>query len=49
MSIASAIFSSMPPTEVWYGISVTMIWSAPERDSVISATARIFTEPRPVR
>ena len=45
--MASAIFISIPPTDVWYGISVTTIWSAPERDSVISATARSFTEPRP--
>ena len=28
--MASAIFISMPATEVWYGISVTIIWSAPD-------------------
>ena len=44
----SLIFCSITSTDVWYGSSVTTM-RAPTRPSSISATARIFIEPRPVR
>ena len=48
-STSSWIRSAIAEQLVWYGSSVTTISVAPRLFSSISAVARIFTLPRPVR
>ena len=47
---SSAMRAAVTEMDVWYGISVTTIWSPPRPlPSSISHTARRRTEPLPVR